>query len=365
MDFCDMFSGIGGISLALAPLGIRTVLYCENDKYCQQVLAKCMNCDKIDKAPIHSDINNLHLGFIKPTMIGGGFPCQDISNSGLLKGITDGKQSSLFFQIVRLIDENESINFVFLENVSNIVKCGMTEVIKELSDRDFDMYWTMKSASSVGAPHLRNRWFCLAAKRNCQIPKLNMSNFPKRVWNSENEPKRVSFKPDVKFDPSFDDKWIARCHTLGNSVLPCVVQSAFLELWGYLLEGNNSLGNGYKLELSYPYPENGIIKDNVFFSLPRSKKRNSDNFDFDVEINGHIVRKTLPTPRRFVTHASVVTKRSVHDLPTVLINSTLAIQYIKDELDLLILPLKISSLCIPNVNYIEWMMGYDADWTKI
>lgn len=365
MDYCDLFSGIGGISLALAPLGIRSVLYCENDKYCQSILAKGMNNGSLDKAPIHSDINNLHLGNIKPIMIGGGFPCQDISNSGLLKGITQGKQSSLFFQIIRLIDENESINFVFLENVSNIVKCGMSEVIKELTDRNFDLYWTMKSASSMGAPHLRNRWFCLAVKQNCtNIPILNdTSNIPTKIWNSDNEPHRVSFKPDVKLDPSYDEKWISRCHALGNSVLPCVVQSAFSELWNLFLNKTKPQQETLFTELKYPYPENGIIKGKYFFSLPKSNKRNSDNFNFDVQIN-QIIRKTLPTPRRFVTHASVVTKRSVHDLPTVLINSTLAINYIKKELDIETLPSKIASLCVPNVNYIEWMMGYDKDWTK-
>lgn len=367
MEFCDLFSGIGGISLALAPLGIRTVLYCENDKYCQHVLAKSMNSGKLDKAPIHSDINNLHLGNIKPIMIGGGFPCQDISNSGLLKGITNGKQSSLFFQIIRLVDENESIKFVFLENVSNIIKCGMTEVIKELKNRGFDLYWTMKSASSVGAPHLRNRWFCLAAKQSDIIYDYipNDGNIPKNVWNSANEPRRVSFRPEIKYDPTFDDKWIHRCHALGNSVLPCVVRSAFVELYNLYLSGPGT--NGINLELKYPYPENGIIKGDFFYSLPKSKKRNTENFNFDVKIldNVQIVRNTLPTPRRFVTHASVVTKRSVHDLPTVLINSTLAIEYIKKELELKELPSKLSTLCVPNVNYIEWMMGYDKDWTKI
>lgn len=119
----DVFSGIGGLSVALAPF-VTTVLYCEQNKYCQQVLTERMRDNLIDKAPIHNDICSLHLPSVQqPTVLCGGFPCTDISVIGLKKGIADDTRSGLFLEMMRLVDENPSIGVVFLENVSNIVKC--------------------------------------------------------------------------------------------------------------------------------------------------------------------------------------------------------------------------------------------------
>lgn len=44
----DLFSGIGGISLALEPW-VRPIAYCENDKYAQGVLLSRMSCGDIPK----------------------------------------------------------------------------------------------------------------------------------------------------------------------------------------------------------------------------------------------------------------------------------------------------------------------------
>jgi site-specific DNA-cytosine methylase len=36
----DLFSGIGGFSLGLERAGFKTVVFCEQDKFCQKVLNK-------------------------------------------------------------------------------------------------------------------------------------------------------------------------------------------------------------------------------------------------------------------------------------------------------------------------------------
>lgn len=366
MDYCDLFSGIGGISLALSGI-VNTVLYCDHEKYCQQVLAARMTDGSIDRAPIHGDIRTLHLGSgCKPVMIGGGFPCQDISTSGLQKGIIGGDRSSLFYEVVRLIDETPSVQYVFLENVSNIIKCGMKEVVEELAEkRGWTMQWTMKSAASLGAPHQRNRWFCLATRQDSKVVPIE-SEEPRGTWQVEHEP-RISFKPDVTKDPdpSFDPNWIARCQALGNSVVPCVVRSAFIELWnaaqdvGRIVKSLSAYTQDVS-NLDYPYPESGIIFQGKFLGLEGKRTRTTTSVSICV---AGANMSALPTPRRGITHASAVTERSVHDLPTVLLNSSVALDYIRDRLGSV--PEKIMSVCVPNVNYIEWMMGYRPDWTRI
>lgn len=158
----DLFSGIGGITLALAPW-VRPVAYCESDPYAQAVLISRMRSGDLPVAPIWDDVRTLQAhNLTQPIdIIYGGFPCQDISVAGTGKGLA-GKRSGLFFEIVRLVEEIRP-TFVFLENVPAIRTRGLSTVVQELSDRWYDCRWQTLSAQEVGAPHKRDRWFMLAA----------------------------------------------------------------------------------------------------------------------------------------------------------------------------------------------------------
>jgi len=74
----------------------------------------------------------------------------------------EGERSGLFFEVLRLIDECKPA-FVFLENVPAIRTRGAERVCKELAIRGYDLRWDVVSVAEVGAPHLRKRWFLLAA----------------------------------------------------------------------------------------------------------------------------------------------------------------------------------------------------------
>lgn len=158
----DLFSGIGGLSLALSPW-VRTVAYCEIDRYAQSVLMSRMSERDIQAAPIWSDVSLLLPGMLPGNgidIIYGGFPCQDISVAGNGKGL-DGERSGLFFEITRLVSELRP-RFVFLENVPAITTRGGVRVISEFTKLGYDCRWTIVSAAELGAPHLRKRWFLLA-----------------------------------------------------------------------------------------------------------------------------------------------------------------------------------------------------------
>ena len=104
MNGLDLFSGIGGIGLALEQW-VRTVAYCERERYAQAVLLSRMQSGEIDTAPIWDDVSTLK-GHMLPRIdiIFGGFPCQDLSVAGFGKGL-DGEHSGLFYEIVRLTKE--------------------------------------------------------------------------------------------------------------------------------------------------------------------------------------------------------------------------------------------------------------------
>lgn len=168
----DLFSGIGGISLALSGY-VRPVAYCEIDKYAQSVLLSRMGNGDLPHAPIWDDIQTLR-GCNLPAVdiIYGGFPCQDISIAGAGKGLA-GERSGLFYEILRLAKEIKPA-FIFLENVPAIRKRGLNTVVGELADAGYDCRWCVISAAEVGANHERKRWFLLAFANSNRSRKNNL-----------------------------------------------------------------------------------------------------------------------------------------------------------------------------------------------
>lgn len=161
MNGLDLFSGIGGITLALKPW-VTTIAYCEQDRYAQGVLLSRMRDGYIDSGPIWDDVRTLSASDFatEVDIIFGGFPCQDISTAGRGAGLA-GERSGLFFEIVRLTDELRPA-FVFLENVPAITARGLGAIVGEFAELGYDCRWTLVSAAELGAPHIRKRWFLLA-----------------------------------------------------------------------------------------------------------------------------------------------------------------------------------------------------------
>jgi len=266
----DLFSGIGGIGIALEPW-VRTVAYCERDRYAQSVLLSRMRSGDIDQAPVWDDVTTLRAELLPQIdIISGGFPCQDISVAGAGKGLA-GERSGLFFEIVRLVRECRP-RFVFLENVPAIRTRGGERVVKELASLGYDCRWTTVSAAAVGAPHKRERWFLLAHTNS--LRKLSEQREHDRASNSgqdvahapgervqglrasgQQEPSshgetglslrksERGIQTDWDVEPNvgrvvngLPDR-AHRIKCLGNSVVPFQVRTAFQKLAG-LMDGN-------------------------------------------------------------------------------------------------------------------------------
>jgi DNA (cytosine-5)-methyltransferase 1 len=184
----DLFSGIGGNSLALGDV-VETIAYCERDNHAQAVLLSRMKDGLLDTVPIFSDVTALTAVDLpdKPDIIVAGFPCQDISVAGKGEGIREGNRSGLFYQIMRLTDEIQP-QFLFLENVPAIRTRGLDIVLRELTQRGYDCRWTMLSAAQVGANHKRERWFLLASKRERSASNANGVRFGHGKQKLEGQP---------------------------------------------------------------------------------------------------------------------------------------------------------------------------------
>jgi len=159
MRSLDLFTGYGGLTLALEPW-CQPIAYVEIEEYAQKIIASRMADGSLPPAPILADVKNVQGRPGDCDIIVGGFPCQDISVAGNGKGL-EGERSGLFFEVCRLVEEIHP-SFVFLENVPAIRTRGLQEVIDSLTALRYDCRWTCVSAAEVGAPHLRKRWFLLA-----------------------------------------------------------------------------------------------------------------------------------------------------------------------------------------------------------
>jgi DNA (cytosine-5)-methyltransferase 1 len=387
----DTFSGIGGVSLALQG-AVRTVLYCEINPYCQRVLAERMSEGKLERGPIHGDIKTLHIPDVfNIELITGGSPCTDISSIGLQQGIVVGPQSSLFFEILRLADSTPTVKMLFLENVANILKVGIKDVVEELTiKRNYDIYWTIKSAASIGAPHVRKRWFCLAIKRGHQVDVDHILSAMATErdaydWQATPNDPHVCIRPGQLStdDPAFDKNWVYRAQCLGNTVVPCVVRGAFTTLVKMhrmapqlkdLLGDQCGQSVNNLIKSTDDPPETCAIVDGCCVPVPNGPQRptrtTSANRQWTIKYGGKETTLTnLPTPRHGMCHASSITDRSLHDLPTVLVHNEEAKSYVQrcfnDDGTPPDPTKEMRHIVVPNVRYIEWMMGYGRDWTRV
>lgn len=161
----DLFSGIGGFSLGLERTGgFETVAFCEIEEFPRRVLAKYW-----PKVPCYHDVrtltkNVLDRDGIAVDVICGGFPCQDISSAGNKIGLS-GSRSGLWFEFARLISELRP-KFIIVENVSALLNRGLETVLGNLASIGYDAEWHCISASMLGAPHHRDRFWLVANPNN-------------------------------------------------------------------------------------------------------------------------------------------------------------------------------------------------------
>lgn len=157
----DLFSGFGGVSLGLERTGgFETIAFCEIEPFPRRVLAHHW-----PEVPCYDDVRTLTAARlaadgIRPDVIAGGFPCQDISLAGKGAGL-GGEQSGLWGEYLRLIGEIRPA-YVIVENVSALLSRGMGDVLAGLASCRYDAEWDCLPASFVGAPHNRDRVWLIA-----------------------------------------------------------------------------------------------------------------------------------------------------------------------------------------------------------
>lgn len=162
----SLFAGIGGIDLAFEAAGFETKWQVEIEDFPRQVLERHWP-GLLRPRDVRGCTGRSGKGWRRyqqlphVDVMAGGFPCQDISVAGKGVGIRVGTRSGLWFEFARLISELRP-RIVFLENVSAITTRDGTAVIGTLAELGYDARFGLIRASDAGAPHQRERWFCVA-----------------------------------------------------------------------------------------------------------------------------------------------------------------------------------------------------------
>jgi DNA (cytosine-5)-methyltransferase 1 len=163
MRVLDLFSGIGGFSLGLERAGMTTVAFCEQDKFCQQVLAKHW-----PDVPCYPDIKELTGDQIEREIgpidvVCGGYPCQPFSVAGERRGEEDDRH--LWPEMYRIVASVRP-TWVIAENVAGHITMGLDEVLSDLEAEGYAVWPLVIPAVAVDARHRRDRlWIVANAKR--------------------------------------------------------------------------------------------------------------------------------------------------------------------------------------------------------
>ena len=141
---------------------METVAFCENDKFCQKVLAKHW-----PDIPIHENIEELDGRQYRGTvdLVCGGFPCQPFSVAGEQRGAEDDR--ALWPEMLRVIREVEPA-WVIGENVSGIINMELDNVLSDLEDSGYSCQTFVIPACAVDAKHRRDRVWIIASHANCK-----------------------------------------------------------------------------------------------------------------------------------------------------------------------------------------------------
>lgn len=227
----ELFAGIGGFSVGLERTGgFEPVAFCEIDKHARKVLQK-----NWPSVPIYEDVKEITIERLKadgtiPDVITGGFPCQDISAAGLGAGLA-GERSGLWFEFARIIKEVRP-RWVIAENVSALRSRGLDQVLRSLAEIGYDAEWHCIPASTVGAPHFRDRVWIIGypcnqsrLQANSLFDSLRESRetwkiIGRRYWGQVSRMRRpIPESISVRMDDGIPYR-VDRYKQLGNAVVP-------------------------------------------------------------------------------------------------------------------------------------------------
>jgi DNA (cytosine-5)-methyltransferase 1 len=222
MKHFDLFSGYGGLSLALEKVygdlqnipnskeqqhetegsisqssGVdintevrlgntfETIGFSEIDKYASAVLK--YHWPNIKN---YGDITKIDWAKVPDfDLLTGGSPCQDLSIAGKRAGLT-GSRSGLFYEYMRAVKEKQPKYFIW-ENVKGALSSNkgfdFAAVLNEMAETGYNLWWQILNAKDFNIPQNRERIFVVGF-RDGSPREIFFEPKNDRLFNQENEP---------------------------------------------------------------------------------------------------------------------------------------------------------------------------------
>lgn len=156
-----LFAGIGGIELGLARSGHASELLCEIDDRACAVLEK-----RFPGVRLHKDVRTLRSIPRHVELLTAGFPCQDLSQAGMTRGI-GGDRSGLIGEVFALL-ERRRLPWVLIENVPFMLQLAkgraLDVIVSELERLGYRWAYRVVDSRAFGLPHRRQRVYLLASR---------------------------------------------------------------------------------------------------------------------------------------------------------------------------------------------------------
>lgn len=248
-----LFAGAGGGILGGHLLGWRTICAVELDPYAASVLVARQNDGILPAFPVWDDVQTFDgrpwRGLVD--VVSGGFPCQDISNSGHKVGI-EGSRSGLWKEMARIVRE-VGPRFVFVENVAALLDRGMGVVLSDLATMGFDARWGVLGSADTKGHQARERVWIVA---DAQGIRRRAEDIKPGLLQKALE-HRTRFAGDSCLEYATDSRGILRAtkpglvrvadgipgqvdriHAIGNAQDPRVAAAAFAILAEQLMTAN-------------------------------------------------------------------------------------------------------------------------------
>jgi len=215
LNFIDLFSGCGGISLGLEEAGLNCLLGLDflepaietfkiNHK---NSIGICADIQKTKTEDIKKLIKNQRVD-----LICGGPPCQGFSTVGL--GQADDKRNHLFLDFVRFVKDFKP-SYIMIENVTGLLakknEDTLKSIYKEFDKLGYRLDIRVLTSSHYGAPEVRRRVIILGNN-------LNVENFyPEKEYANYGE-KKVGLKKVRTVGWAFDKLITYRGKTFNHDV---------------------------------------------------------------------------------------------------------------------------------------------------
>lgn len=178
----SLFSGIGAFEKALERLKIEYELvgFSEIDKYAIKSYCAIHN---VNENKNYGDITKINENTLPDfDIMTWGFPCQDISITGKMKGIKEGKtRSGLYYEGYRILKAKKP-KISIIENVKNLVskkfKNEFESILNDLANLGYNNYWKVLNAKDYGIPQNRERVFIISIRKDIDN---NTFKFPEKI----------------------------------------------------------------------------------------------------------------------------------------------------------------------------------------